>query len=295
MYKKMLVVLDGSKLAEAVFACAQELSGSLNLCLELLHVCAPQDISQLPMRKAYLEHMAEVLQQKSDVIRNQTGTVCPSPVKGQVVVGYPAEEILKYVDENNIDLLMLSTHGSSGTRLWNVGSVANQVIHASKIPVWIVPSEFVESNAFGTMAESKMVIPLDGSKFAEGVLPYALSIAKQKNTKTEIIFVFVENPPRLTRNATEVKRDETHRENTKKYLDSMVKRVKDAGVTAISEVLVGDPNVEIINYLKANPPQLIVMATQAHPTFNKLVFGSVTENVLQLIKKTPLLLVKPQA
>jgi nucleotide-binding universal stress UspA family protein len=294
MYKKMLVVLDGSSLAEGVFACAQDIAGSLNLCLELLHVCAPQDISLLPMRRAYIEHLAEDLQKKADIIRNQTGLECPSQAVGKVVVGYPAEEILKYIDENNIDLLMLSTHGTSGTKLWNIGSVANQVIHASRIPVWIVPSEFDQSNIFGKMSKSQIVIPLDGSKLAEGVLPYALSMVKQKGISTEIIFVFVENNPEFTRNITELKQNEAHRKATKEYLDSMIKRVNDAGIAARSEILIGDPNVEIINYLKSNPPQLIVMATYTHLGLNKLVFGSVTENVLQLIKKTPLLLVRPQ-
>src|SRR4030042_402735 len=147
MYKKILVLLDGSKLAEVVFTYAQELSARLNLTLELLHVCSSQEAEQLPMRQAYIEHMAEILQTKAEEIRSKIGGTKQGKgvqAQGKVVVGYPAEEILKYADENNIDLIMLSTHGRSGIRIWDLGSVADKVIHATRVPIWLVPSELRE-------------------------------------------------------------------------------------------------------------------------------------------------------
>ena len=99
MFKKMLVLLDGSKLAEVVFTYAQELSARLNINLELLHVCSPQEAEQLPMRQAYMDRMAEVLQNKAADIRSKIKDKTPEPgikALGKVIVGYPAEEILKY-------------------------------------------------------------------------------------------------------------------------------------------------------------------------------------------------------
>lgn len=129
MYRKMLVLLDGSELAEVVFRYAQELYGRLNLEVELLHVCPPQEADQLPMRRAYMEYMARQLCVKAEEVRRKYH---PNAVeqcvqaRGNVVVGYPAEEILKYVDEHQIDLVMMSTHGTSGERAWDLGSVANK-------------------------------------------------------------------------------------------------------------------------------------------------------------------------
>jgi nucleotide-binding universal stress UspA family protein len=291
----MLVILDGSKLAEVVFSYAQELAARLNLCLELLNVCTTQEIGQLPMRRAYIEHMAEVLQKKADAIRSQSGQsiTCEVAAKGTVVVGYPSEEILKYIDENNVDLLMLATHGSSGIKSWNLGSVANQVVHASKIPVWIVPSELNEAVIYDTLPKRTMVIPLDGSKLSEGVVPYAVSIAKQRGAESEIIVLYVENYQEA-RSLLEIKQIKENRERIQKYLEEIVKRIKDQGIPARSDVLMGEPAFAIIDYLKENPPQLIAMATHAHSGLSKMVFGSVTENVLQMIKRTPMLLVRPK-
>ena len=59
-------------------------------------------------------------------------------------------------------------------------------------------------------------------------------------------------------------------------------------------VAVGDAAPAIIEYLRDNQPQLIVMATKGRTGLSRMVFGSVAESVIQLIKTTPMLLV-PEA
>ena len=56
-------------------------------------------------------------------------------------------------------------------------------------------------------------------------------------------------------------------------------------------MLHGDPAASIIEFLKEEPAQLIVMATRGRRGLSKMVFGSVTEEVIHSIKKTPMLLV----
>jgi nucleotide-binding universal stress UspA family protein len=291
MYKKMLVLLDGSKLAETVFNYAQELAGRLNLCLELLQVVDPRDADQLPMRQAYIESMAEVLQNKADQIRSQSGgNIKCEPARGKVVVGYPAEEILKYVDENKVDLLMLSTHGKSGIKkTWNIGSVASQVIHAARIPIWIVPSELNEAVINDKIPRRTIVIPLDGNKIPEGVIPYALSIAKQRGAESEIVLIYVDQAS-VALNPSGMQDAKERKEDIRKYLDDIAKSIQDSGISARSEILRGEPANEIVEYMKDNPPQLIAMAAP-RTGLSKMVYGSVTENILQMIKKTPLLLI----
>jgi len=288
----MLVLLDGSKLAEVVFTYAQELSARLNLNLELLHVCSPQEAEQLPMREAYMEHMAEILQTNVELIAAKIGG---TPIKaiGKVVVGYPAEEILKYADENKIDLIMLSTHGRSGIRAWDIGNVANKVIHAAKVPIWLVPSELREEIIYDKLPKRTTVVPLNGSKLAEAVIPHVINIAKQRGAETEVILVYVENPTKSVYTMDEVKRQQEETTKMKEYLDGIVKQIVDEGIWARSEILVGDPAPALINWVKENPAQLIAMATHGHSGLSLMIFGSVTENILHLVKKTPIFLVKP--
>ncbi|MBE9501654.1 MAG: universal stress protein, partial [Chloroflexi bacterium] len=97
MYKRMLVPLDGSELAEAVFVYAKELAGRLDLDVILLHVCSPEEHQLLPMHRAYVERAAELVKRQSEEVQEKTG-IQPGhkaiEARGEVAVGHPAEEIL---------------------------------------------------------------------------------------------------------------------------------------------------------------------------------------------------------
>jgi len=297
MYNKMLVLLDGSKLAEVVFTYAQELSARLNLTLELLHVCSSQEAEQLPMRQAYIDHMAEILQSKAAEIRSKIGDSTQGKTiqaKGTVVVGYPAEEILKYADGNKIDLILLSSHGRSGIRIWDLGSVADKVIHASKIPVWLVPSELKEAVIWDKLPKRTIVIPLDGSELSEVSIPHAINVGKQRGAQFEIILVYLEDS-RLADFATtlsQIEQLKALRLSKKKYLDDLVQRISKEGINAHSEMLVGNPAPAFFDFLKNNPPQLVVMSAHGHTGITGILFDGVSEQILRMVKRTPILIAK---
>jgi nucleotide-binding universal stress UspA family protein len=52
--------------------------------------------------------------------------------------GIPADKILEYAEENNIDLIVLGTHGLTGIKKFLIGSVSENVVRHSKIPVMVV-------------------------------------------------------------------------------------------------------------------------------------------------------------
>ncbi len=73
MYKRMLVPLDGSELAEVVLPYAKELAGRLDLELILLHVCDLHGSESQFMCRAYLERAAEIVQKQSREVQAKTG------------------------------------------------------------------------------------------------------------------------------------------------------------------------------------------------------------------------------
>jgi nucleotide-binding universal stress UspA family protein len=75
------------------------------------------------------------------------------------------------------------------------------------------------------------------------------------------------------------------------YLERVAQPMRDQGLTVRTEVLTGDPPEAIIGYLKSNPAQLLAMATRGRTGLSRMVVGSDTENMIHLVKKTPLLLV----
>jgi nucleotide-binding universal stress UspA family protein len=221
-------------------------------------------------------------------------------VKGNVGIGYPAEEILKFADTNQADLIMLSTHGASGIRRWALGNVVDKVIHSTKVPIWLVPSELRDEVINDQVTKRTMVIPLNGSEKAETVLPYALALAKQRGAETRFVLIGVTRSgavPVLTGESKNYYFNqfiEGTRPDKEVYFQSIIKRIQDAGFEADAEILKGDPPEEIVKYVSTHPTQLIAMATNGASPITEFLFSTVTENVVRRIKKTPIFLVRPR-
>jgi nucleotide-binding universal stress UspA family protein len=309
----MLVPLDGSKLAEEVFPYARELAGRLDLDLAFLNVCNPHETDLLPIRQFYVDKMVELVRSQTSEIQGITGR--PVGAKtiqtiSKVVVGYPAEEILKYAEENDVDIILMSTHGYSGIKRWALGSVAYKVLHASKIPVWLVRNGIPEETVYDKWPRRTILVPLDGSKLAESSLPHAEALAKQRGLEAieilllsvcqpalvpeAIYYIQTAYPPTLPLKYEDYVQKEKARiqDTCHDYLGDVAKMLESAGVKVRTEVLVGNAAEEIIKYANKNPFQVIVMASHGRSGFNHLAFGSVAEKVL-LAVKTPLFLVRP--
>jgi len=319
MYKRMLVPLDGSELAEVVFTYAKELAGRLDLDIILLHVTRQAAENTMPMRKAYIERAVEAIQRQSREIQKKTATKKrgkPIEVRGEVVIGYPADEILRFADENKVDLILMATHGRSGIKRWTMGSVADKILRATKIPVWLVRAGIPEEIVHGQWPTT-ILLPLDGSEQAESVLPHADTLAKQRGIEqVDVVLLRVCEPPSRPSYylaepgvtyapLSEPEAIESHinwqkylddemvksKQAAEKYLEKIKKRFQDSNISVRSEILEGRAAEEIVEYANKNPFNLIVMSTHPRSGLRRLVYGSVTENVLQGVNR-PVLLVK---
>lgn len=320
MYQRMLVPLDGSELAEVVFTYAKELAGRLDLDIILLHVCSPTASSSMPMRQAYIERATETIRLQSQEVQKRTG-IQPGgkavEVRGELVVGHDADEILRYADENAVDLILMATHGRSGIKRWAMGSVADKVLRASKVPVWLVRAGIPDEIVYDQWPRTTVLVPLDGSERSEAVLPHAEALAKQRGTElVDVVLLRVCEPPPtpsyylsepgavyapLAETETigpqgswrEYAKQEIARSRrvAEEYLAGIEKRLSDSKISVRSEVLEGKAAEEIVDYANENPFNLIVMSTHRRSGLRRLVYGSVTENVLQGVSR-PILLIR---
>lgn len=323
MYKQMLIPLDGSSLAEVVFTYAKELSGRLGINLVFLNVCSPEESELLPMRRAYVERMAEIVRNQSMEVQKQIGIGTegkPVEAKAEVVTGYPADEILRYADENQIDLILIATHGRSGIKRWGLGSVADKVLRMSKVPIWLVRASVPKEVIYDEFPTRSILVPLDGSELAESVLPHAEAVAKQRGA--ELIHVVLlrvceladmaftspasyylmpdRYPPTRPVNWEKYVEQETDRckSTNEQYLAGIAKRLEAAGLRVRIEVIAGKlplevkPADEILDYVSKKPVNLIVMATHGRSGLSRWAYGSVAEKIVYG-GNTPVLLIKP--
>jgi nucleotide-binding universal stress UspA family protein len=287
MYKRMLVPLDSSTLAEVVLPYAQELALSMSLDIMLLNVHKPEEREYLPTRKAYIEHMAETLRKQLSM---ETADKLIT-VSGEMVIGTAADEILRYVTDKQADLVLMATHGRSGLKRIVMGSVADQVLRASKIPVCLVRPWSKENVVYHKGAKSTMLVPLDGSELAEAILPHVDTLARQCGSGVlEIVLMRVCKPavsssyyfPEMTLSWEEYVEQQTatQKKEAEAYLAALEKRLKDSGLTVRSVVFIGNPADEIANYVNKNPVNFIVMSTHARTGISRWAYGSVAEKLL---------------
>jgi nucleotide-binding universal stress UspA family protein len=145
MYEKVLVPLDGSRLAESVLPHVEKLamSGMLGKTI-LISVTErvpgyrfvgsePQE-QMIPVAvgkmeeeaQKYLNRIAAGLKEKNIAVETE------------VLLGNPAEEIAVYAEINNIDLVIMASHGRTGPSRWAHGSVAERVFRAVDMPILMI-------------------------------------------------------------------------------------------------------------------------------------------------------------
>lgn len=137
--KRFLVPLDGSKLAERAFEVAADLARTHDAEIQLLTVLDPV-VANGFTEFADSEHIA-ITEAVNAYMKSVTADWADLPVVDQQVVSAPnvAEAIVRFAFGNDIDLIVMASHGRSGLGRWLLGSVAEKVIRSSEVPVLVVP------------------------------------------------------------------------------------------------------------------------------------------------------------
>jgi len=309
MYQKLLVLLDGSELAEVVFPFAEELAARLDLEVVLLQVYGALGRDFIPVHRAYIERAADTIASQIEDIQDRLGVQLDArvtEVRGELADGHYADEILRYVEENKIDLIMMASHGRSGIRRWHMGSVADKVLRASKVPVWFVHAGIPDAVPYNKWPSKTFIIPMDGSERSESVIPHVKTLASQRSLEPVNITLLriCDLPiapsyysPELSGvplNWGEFMEQEMARckQAALEYLSNLKDMLKDTGANITTETLVGKAGDEIIEYAAKNPYSVIVMTTHGRTGLSRLVYGSVAESVLMGIAN-PTLVIKP--
>ncbi len=141
MYRKILVPLDGSKLAEGVLPHAKALAYSEGAELVLLTVAANPALDFVFSDPGLAQRAEEEQETRSKKYMREIENQLKSTgfrVSTLLRVGAVADTILSVADEMRVDLIAMSTHGRAGAARWLLGSVADRVVRNSQVPVLLI-------------------------------------------------------------------------------------------------------------------------------------------------------------
>lgn len=197
MFKRILVPLDGSTLAERAIPHAEEFARIFGSSIMLLQVLDPTSFHEHPspvdplswqIRKAeadmYMEGIAariraELNENPADAegAQNQGKGPIPTKVEYSIREGKAAENIVNFAQSEAIDLLVISTHGSSGLSRWNISSVTQKVLNQIYLPVLIVRAYCLPAAPDAQVHYRRILLPIDSSRRAECSLAAGIALA----------------------------------------------------------------------------------------------------------------------
>ncbi|MEE8390256.1 MAG: universal stress protein [Anaerolineae bacterium] len=147
MYKRILLPLDGSPLAEQALphaiAIAERFQSELVLLRVLIPLPRPPTTAEAALQRAekattvfareYLERVAAGVQERGITVQMIT------------IEGRPHLQIVQHAETNQVDLIVMCTRGQSGLSRWLMGSVSDRVVRGAGVPVLLVRAQKKET------------------------------------------------------------------------------------------------------------------------------------------------------
>ncbi len=298
MFKRLLVPLDGSKLAEAILPVALYMAEKFGAEILLFHAIeqdAPDTVHGEPHlsvatdAEAYLDQIVARLARPNVAVTKHVHTAI---LKSDI-----ARSILDHALEHQADLVMLCAHGHGGWRDRFVGNIAQQVISLGTTPVVCLNHE--ESDVTTAYICRNILLPLDATPQHEPALPVAAEMARAFDATLRLINVV---PTRGTLSAERAGTGmllpttmseilELSQRKSVDYLHGKLRELGAEGIKVTAQVARGDIAGEVLEAEKRADADLVVMATHGRSSMDAFWSGSVTPKVLAQ-SQAPVLLVR---
>lgn len=297
MFRRILVPLDRSSLAERVLEHVRWLAPAKTTELTLVSVVEPSHyypytysggIDTRPERVQAHEYFQRYLEAQRARLSKQGYRVTV-----QVLEGDPAKEILAWAKEWQPSLIAMSTHGRSGFTRWALGSVAEHVIQGASVPIFLVR----EQTPIPIGQERCILLPLDGSEAAEEAILTAQEAAQ--NIDASLLLLHVLDAQDIEdlgiyfgNNAAALAETIAHWQvEAESYLAEVASRLRTTGLVVGTRVIAGEPGKVICESAANENIHLIVMSTHGRSGLGRWVYGSTANKVLHTVT-CPLILVR---
>ncbi len=299
MFDPVLVPLDGSLLAECVLSHAVAIARAFESKVILLRVLDKNQASEKTQlfdlvnwqinktgAKLYLEKIRDRLQKSG--LRIETA----------VLEGMVAESITEYAQSHGTKLIILSSHGRSGLSQWGLSSITQKIIFSAPTSVLIVRARQPASSEPLERQYAKIVVPLDGSRRAENVLPMVSLLARYH--RSQISIVHVVKTPEMARQMPLAREDvelserivARNREEAIRYLDQVRYHSPLEGIDLHTRLLTSDNAAAVLHdMVDQENIDMVALSAHGYSGNNQWPYGSMVNNFI-LYSKVPLLIVQ---
>lgn len=306
MYQSILVALDGSEFSSSSLPAAAALARRSGAMLHLVVVFDPSTMLHFaPGGEASAAvYDVSVVDERCGALRSwveeQAASISNTGLRanGVLLEGTVVEALAEHVVTTSADLVIMTTHGRSGLDRLRLGSVASSFLGRSPVPVFLVRPTGSDAPTPGhELPTGTMLITLDGSAFAESMLPHASKFAETVGLGVELVNVAepVATPLALFGADALVVEDfvSTDEESdARKYLVRQAPKVTTKIAPKITVLNDNSASRAIVNYVRTSDPGIIALATHGRSGLVRMILGSVADKVLQGVEQ-PMLVYRP--
>ncbi|MEX2632938.1 MAG: universal stress protein [Balneolales bacterium] len=290
---RILVPVDFSELSYAALETANQLAILFEGTVTPIHIWVEPPRAEeysysvnLSYDVDYVEVGKELTQKLNDVASDKIDQQLLKPVI--VKKGMPASSILS--NAIDFDIIVMASKGLSGFQRYLLGSVTEEVVKSSKIPVMIVKQKSLQKSL------KKILVTTDFTDNSMAAFPTVMEFVKKTGAKLDLVHVAsYDLYPMFGL-------------NTESYTDEIVERIQKRLKTLISDHLSDikeqvNPKVittpksaheSLAGFIEKNEYDLVVMSTMGTSGLRYLLLGSTTANVLRH-SPSPILVVRPKA
>lgn len=315
MFQRILVPLDGSRRAEVAIPAATRLAqathGTVILMCSVVPFTPYGPYITTPSGPAST-HSSHERDQLSSYLQQISASEALDgiTVETRVTEGPAAESILTMSESENADLIAICARGATGFHRWKLGGVSQHVVRHSNRPVLLLPDPTpgAEPTTIPDQLASvhRILVPLDGSLFAETALPAAIALLAALAPRSgelhalQVISPFTAetlglHQDFLLREANEslAQRIQPLEHGSTEYLRLSLtsSAVLDADAAA-RIIAVAEPESDSDDGTTPREYDLIAMATHGRAGVLRWTLGSITERVIQTTRR-PMLIVRP--
>lgn len=289
----ILVCLDFSELSKQVIPFAVALARGFGAKITVLHVLekphlnphTPMDCFEWEMQKNEAKNSLNTI--KSNISHN--GVL----VATETIEGHPAEQINFWINTHNVDLTVLCSHGTNGQTQWPLASTAQKLISGTSSAILLIPAK-----SFGTHHNKghndpvffrRLLVPLDGSSYAESVLPFAINIASYQHSDVVLAHVIPESGithiEPLNSDALTLEQQilDYNLNIASRYLSKIESRLKSTTDISVKTSLINNQGVshELNNIVYDQGIDLVIMSAHGNSNHQEQYCGNVALDFLE--------------
>ena len=279
-YHRILVPLDGSELAEMAMTPAVEIAVFMKAEIHCLQVVTGLTLNLDPTLN---QRIIDAREQMANMYLGSLRGRFTSP-EFQIITsttsGSAAKSVIDYAEKEDIDLIVMSSHGQSALSRWVYGNVAIKILRRA-------PCDTLMIRPLGTTESTprkRIMVPLDGSSLSERALKPAIALASVWKLDIMLLRVspplFSDQDPVSSHDFFDEIEEKLNEEAIAYWRDIQAVQARDSLSISV-ETASGPEAATLVDMANQNEVDLIVMSSHGRGGVGLWLMGSVSEKVLR--------------